>query len=68
MAQWVKSPTAAAQVIAEARVQSPARHSGLKCPVLKDSMAQELPCAPGVAIKKKKKKRKEKKRSVIAQV
>ena len=28
--QWVKNPTAAVQVAAEARVQSPAQHSGLK--------------------------------------
>ena len=30
MAEWVKTPTAAAQVAEEARVQSPAQHSGLK--------------------------------------
>ena len=30
MVQWVKNPTGAAQVAGEARVQSPAWHSGLK--------------------------------------
>ena len=30
MAQWVKNPTAAAQVTMEVQVQSPAWHSGLK--------------------------------------
>ena len=34
MAQWVKNPTAAAQVAAEAQVQSPAQGSGLKDPAL----------------------------------
>ena len=34
MAQWVKNPTAVAQVTAEAQVQSPAPHSGLKDPAL----------------------------------
>ena len=30
MKQWVKNPTTAAQVTAEAQVQSPAQQSGLK--------------------------------------
>ena len=30
MTQWVKNPTAATQVIAEAWVRSPVWHSGLK--------------------------------------
>ena len=34
MAQWVKNPTAAARVFAEAQVQSPTLCSGLKDPVL----------------------------------
>ena len=34
MAQWVKNPTAAAQVAAEVQVWSLAQHSGLKDPVL----------------------------------
>ena len=32
--QWVKNPTVAARVAAEARAQFPALHSGLKDPVL----------------------------------
>ena len=34
MAQWVKNPTAVSQVAVEARVPSPAQHSGLKDPAL----------------------------------
>ena len=34
MTQWVKNPTAAAQVTAEVQVQLPAWHKGLKDPVL----------------------------------
>ena len=34
MVQWVKTPTAVAQVIAEAQVGSSAQHSGLKNPAL----------------------------------
>ena len=34
MAQWIKSPTAAAQVFAEGQIQSTAQHSGLKDPAL----------------------------------
>ena len=34
MAQWFKNPTAVAQVSTEAQVQSLARNSGLKGPVL----------------------------------
>ena len=30
MAPWIKRLTAAAQIAAEARIQSPAQHSGLK--------------------------------------
>ena len=30
MAQWVKNPTAAVRVVAEAQVRSLARHSGLR--------------------------------------
>ena len=34
VAQWVKDPTAAACLAAEAQVQSPAQHNGLKDPGL----------------------------------
>ena len=39
MAQWVKNPIAAARVAAETQVQSPARHSGLKDPVVPQLLA-----------------------------
>ena len=58
MAQWVKNPTAAAQVAVEARILSPVWHSELKhcCSIVAaaaqiQSLAQELPYAVGVAIK-----------------
>ena len=63
VAQWVKNPTAA--VATEARVRTPALHSGLKAPLLPQlwcssaavarmpSLAQELPCTMGVAMKKR---------------
>ena len=62
MVQWVKSLTAVSLVPAEARVRSPAWHSGLKDPVLLQlwcrlaaaawiqSGAWEIPYAAGVAI------------------
>ena len=62
--QWVKNPTAATQVSAEVKVQSPDGHSGLKDPVLPQlqvqvtfvaqihSLAWELPYAMDTAIKK----------------
>ena len=55
-AQWVKNPTAAAEVAAEARVRSPAWSSGLKDLALlaavawMPSLARELPHV-GTAIK-----------------
>ena len=67
MAQWVKNPTAALQVIAEAWVQSPVWHSsfqrsGVVIAAIQvtagpqiQSLAQEPPYAMGVAIKKKNK-------------
>ena len=61
MAQWVKNPTAVAQVSAEVWVLSPVRHSGLKGPSVAAAAAQipplawQLPCVTGTAIKKKKK-------------
>ena len=55
VAQWVKNPTGGAQVVLEAWVPSLTQHSGLKDPVLpQKSLAQELPYALGVTIKKKK--------------
>ena len=63
VAQRVKSPTAVTLVSAEAWVQSPTWHSGLKEPALLQlwhrsatavqiqSLAQQLPYAVGVAIK-----------------
>ena len=42
MVQWVKNPTAEAQVAAEVQVQS---------------LAEELPCAINMAIKKKREKK-----------
>ena len=63
MAQWFRSPTAAAWAVV-AQVQSPAWHSGLKDPSIAtdvaaqiQSLAQELPYAKDAAIKKKKKKK-----------
>ena len=58
MEQWVKNLTAAAQVTAEAQAWSPAWLSGLKDPAQIESLAQELPCATGVAIRKKKNRKK----------
>ena len=61
MAQWIKNPTAAAQVTAEVWVGSLAWHSGLKdtawIPAVAwaQSLAQELPYAVGVAIQLKNK-------------
>ena len=58
MVQWVKNPTAAAQVAVEVLVQSPAQHNGLKDsarPQLQfrfNPWPQELPCAMGAAIEK----------------
>ena len=67
VAQWVKNPTAAVQVPAEAQVQSPAWCSGLKDPTFPltaaawvQSLAGEFPYATGAAIKKKKLKKKKK--------
>ena len=52
MAQWVKNLTAAAQVAAEAHVQSLAWCGGLKDPALpQQSLAPKLPYALGVTIK-----------------
>ena len=39
MVQWVKNPVAVARVAAETQVQSPARHSGLKYPVVPQLLA-----------------------------
>ena len=67
MVQWVKNPTAGAQVAAEAQVLSHAPRSGLKDLVLAAAgawvtaavhiqpLARELPYATGEAIKKIKK-------------
>ena len=66
VAQWVKNLTARPQVFMEAQVWSLAWASGLKDMALRQmwyrctctqiqSLAQELPYAMGVAIKKKKK-------------
>ena len=64
VAQWVKNLTAVARVDVEEQVQSPAWGSGLKNLALPQrqseitaaariqSLAQELPCAAGVAIKR----------------
>ena len=64
MAQWVQKPSAAAPVAAETQVQSLAPCSGLKgsgivtavawvtAAVQIQSLARELPCALGVALKK----------------
>ena len=66
MAQWVKNPTAVAQMTEEAEVQSPSQCSGIKDLLLLaavvyvvgtawiQSLAQELPHATSTAIKKKK--------------
>ena len=63
MGLWVKNPTAMARITVEAWVRSPAQPSGLKDLAFPDriaieariqSLAWELPCAMGVAIKKKK--------------
>ena len=52
--QWVKNPTAAAQVPVEVWVQSLAHFSGLKDTVTQTQFpAQQLPYAAGVAIRKK---------------
>ena len=55
MVQWVKAPTAVAQVTAEAWVRSPApwvKGSGIAAVVSGiHSLAQELPSASSVAIK-----------------
>ena len=65
MVQWVKNPTAVAWVAAEPWIQSLAWPSGLKDPASLQlqlqlaakaqiqSLAQELPHASGVAIKKR---------------
>ena len=54
MAQWVKNPTAVAWVAGSVWVQSLAQCTGFEDPVLLQgsvqSLAQELPCAAGVAI------------------
>ena len=42
MAQWVKNPTAAAQVATEAWVQYLDQHSGLKDPVLPQLLPMQL--------------------------
>ena len=66
MAQQVKDATTSGQVTVEAQVQSLDGCSGLKDPAmlhlwrklllcLIQSLAQDLPCAVGVATKKKKK-------------
>ena len=62
MAQWLKNPTSAAWVAAEARVQSSpmqwvkgfsaATAAQLAAVSLIQSLARELPCAAGAAIKK----------------
>ena len=56
MAQWVKNPTAAAGITMKARVQSPGQCSRLKnqAAACVQSLAQEVPYAMDVAIKKKK--------------
>ena len=70
--QWVKNLTAAAQVIAETRVQSSTQCSGLKVPALSQVRQrsqlqlrfdrwQEFSYAMGTVIKKKKKKKKKEK-------
>lgn len=63
MAQWVRNPTAAAQVTAETQVGFPAWCSGFKDPMFLqlqcwlqlqlgfNPLAQELPSAIGAAIK-----------------
>ena len=62
--QWVKNPTAVAQITVEVQVQSLAQHSGLSiqhcfscdvgCSFAQiQPLAQELPYAMGVAKKKK---------------
>lgn len=62
MVQWVKNPTVATWVAAQAQVLSPARHKGSGIAVTyvagvagTQSLARELPYAVGVAIIKKKK-------------
>ena len=65
MAQWIKNPTAVAQVTAEVQVQSPAQRvkgSSIATAMMQvtamaqiQSLAWKLPYATGVAIKKKKK-------------
>ena len=59
MAQWVKNPTAAALVAEEVQVWPLGRCSGLKDTAAAQilPLAQELPYANDVTIKKKKKKR-----------
>ena len=62
MVQWVKNPTVAALVAAEAWVQTPGRPSWLKYDIAAAvarirSLAQELSYAVGAAIKKKKAKK-----------
>ena len=52
MLQWVKNPTAAARVAAEAWP------GFATVAALIQTLAQELPCAASAAIKKKKKKKK----------
>ena len=54
--QWVKNPTAAAQVAVEVWVQSLAQCSGLKCIALAVAQIQSLPGnfhMPCVGLKKK---------------
>jgi len=54
MAQWVKNPTATAQVTMVVCIQSLASCNGLKDPALPQLWPGKLPYAMGVAIKKKK--------------
>ena len=66
MAQWVKNPTAVAQVAMEVWVQSLARCSGLRNPELPQLQLKFSPYAAGAAIKFKKKKKKKQQREEIA--